>query len=183
MPAVIETLRTDHVNMARLLHLVEAEIDAFQAGKVPDYALLGDILDYMLNYPDLYHHPIENAIYRRLRKRAPSEADAVQAIEDEHDKIAGMTRRFAAAVRNVVVESQVPRDAFVALGDQFLSLMRKHMTAEETRFFPLAIEFITPRDWSEIEKQFARHDDPLFRGAIAEPYRALHARLVGVPSP
>lgn len=179
MPAVIESLRADHVNMARLLHLVEAEIGAFKAGKVPDYALLGDILDYLLNYPDLCHHPIENTIYRRLRRRVPAKADAVQEIEDEHGKIAELTRRFAAAVHNVTAESQIPREAFIELGDRFLDLMRRHMIAEETRFFPLALDNLGPQDWAEVKDEFSRHADPLFGSAVLEPYRALHGRLLG----
>lgn len=179
MPAVIESLRADHVNMARLLHLVEAEIGAFKAGKVPDYALLGDILDYLLNYPDLCHHPAENMIYRRLRRRAPAEADAVREIEDEHGKIAEVTRRFAAAVHNVATESQIPREAFVDFGNKFLDLTRRHMTAEETRFFPLALDNLGPDDWAEVQDELARHADPLFGSAVLEPYRALHARLLG----
>lgn len=179
MPAVIETLRADHVNMARLLHLVEAEIGVFEAGKVPDYALLGDILDYLLNYPDLCHHPLENTIYRRLRDRVPAKADAVQEIEDEHGKIAELTRRFAAAVHNVATESLIPREAFVDLGNKFLDLMRRHMIAEETRFFPLALDNLGPNDWAEVEDVLARHADPLFGNAVLEPYRTLHARLLG----
>lgn len=179
MPAVIETLRADHVNMARLLHLVETEIGAFKAGTVPDYALLGDILDYLLNYPDLCHHPLENTIYRRLRRRVPAEADAVRELEDEHGKIAELTRRFAAAVHNVAAESQIPREAFIDLGNEFLDLMRRHMIAEETRFFPLALDNLGPSDWAEIEDKLARHADPLFKGAVLAPYRALHARLLG----
>lgn len=177
MPAVIESLRTDHVNMARLLHLVEAEIAAFKAGTVPDYALLGDILDYLLNYPDLCHHPAENMIYRRLRRRVPAEAEAVREIEDEHGRIADLTRRFAAAVHNVAAESQVPRSAFVDLGNEFLDLMRRHMIAEETRFFPLALDNLGLNDWAEVEDTLARHADPLFKSAVVDPYRALHARL------
>lgn len=179
MPAVIETLRADHVNMARLLHLVEAEIAAFKAGTVPDYAMLGDILDYLLNYPDLCHHPAENTIYLRLRRRMPAEADAVREIEDEHGKIAEITRRFADAVHNVATESQIPREAFIDLGNKFLDLMRRHMIAEETRFFPMALNNLGPDDWAEVEETLARQADPLFGSAILDPYRALHARLLG----
>lgn len=179
MPAVIESLRADHVNMARLLHLVEVEVGMFEAGKVPDYALLGDILDYMLNYPDLCHHPAENLIYRRLRRRVPAEADAVRELEDEHAKIGESTRRFAAAVHNVATESQIPREAFIDLGNKFLDQMRQHMVAEETRFFPLALDNFGPHDWAEVEDKLAHHADPLFKGAVLEPYRALHARLLG----
>lgn len=173
----IERLRADHLNMARLLHLLEAEVDAFEQGEVAQYDLIGDIVDYMLNYPDLCHHPVENQIYRLLAARVPAQAKAARAIEDEHGHIAEMTRRFAAAVHNVAAESQVPRDWFAAIAREFVQTMRDHMKAEETMFFPLALSHLTAADWKEVDAKLKAHTDPMSAGTVGDSYRALHRRL------
>ena len=41
---------TDHLNFARLLDLVEQQVDAFHKGKLPDYELMRSIVYYLRHY-------------------------------------------------------------------------------------------------------------------------------------
>ncbi len=63
MVAVLRVLRQEHADLARLLDMVEAQLGGDGA---PDFELLTGILDYFLTYPDQYHHPKEDLIYRTL---------------------------------------------------------------------------------------------------------------------
>ncbi len=57
MVQVIDQLGRDHRNLSLLLDIVEEEMNAYQAGRVPDFDLLRMIAEYTLHYPDLVHHP------------------------------------------------------------------------------------------------------------------------------
>ena len=80
MSDTIAALDRDHANVARLLELLESEILAIEVGKTPDYPLLQDIMRYMTQYPDRFHHPKEDLIFVQLLKREPgARADRVLA--------------------------------------------------------------------------------------------------------
>ena len=76
MVGVVESLHQDHANLAKLLNAIERQIDALEAGGVPEYDIVQGALDYCLNYPDLCHHPKEDLVFKRLQARNPSAAVA-----------------------------------------------------------------------------------------------------------
>ena len=69
MPQVIETLERDHANITKLLELIESEILAIEVGKTPGYPLMQDVMRYIAQYSDRFHHPKEDLIYAQLLKR------------------------------------------------------------------------------------------------------------------
>jgi len=177
MTRVIDRLHDDHINLARLLHGLEEQIDLFRHEHVPDYDLIGDILDYMLDYPDACHHPIEDHVYRRLRERAPTTAGSLDDLEKEHKTLAERVRCFATVVHNVRDDAQVPRDWFLALAEDLILLWRQHMTTEETQILPAALAALTPEDWTEIENAFKHWQDPLFGRLAGSSYRRLYHKI------
>lgn len=177
MTRVIDRLHDDHINLARLLHGLEEEIDLFRRGHVPDYDLIGDILDYMLDYPNACHHPIEDRLYRRLRERDPAMAESLDDLEKDHTALAERVRRFTVAVHNVRDDAQVPRDWFLALAEDLILFWRQHMTAEETQILPAALAALTPADWADIEDAFKHWRDPLFGGTVGSGYRRLYRKI------
>jgi len=178
MTRVIDRLHDDHINLARLLHVLEEQIGLFRSGRVSDYDLIGDILDYMLNYPDVCHHPIEDRVYRLLRKRNPATAESLDDLEEQHKTLAERIRRFAAAVRNVRDDAQVQRDWFVAMAEDLVLYWRQHMIAEETQILPAALASLSPKDWAEVEGAFNHWKDPLFGETVGPGYRRLYRKIV-----
>jgi hypothetical protein len=61
----IMRLREEHVHFRKLLDLLEKQLNFFHVGETPDYSLLTDVLHYMINYPDRFHHPTEDVIFAR----------------------------------------------------------------------------------------------------------------------
>jgi len=51
--------REEHEYFARLLRLLQKQVDVFHAGGVPNYALMQDIVSYLREYSDQFHHPRE----------------------------------------------------------------------------------------------------------------------------
>lgn len=173
MPEVMRQLRAEHRNMEKLLAVLEHQLAAFDRAENPDYDVLSTIAEYFTGFPDRCHHPKEDLIYQKLREQDPAIAEAVGNLEAEHAKLAGRAGRFREAVHNVLNEVEVSRDAFDAVARHFVRDQRRHLQTEEARFFPLAIERLTPADWAEIDARAAQEDDPLFGTRTCEAFAAL----------
>jgi hemerythrin-like domain-containing protein len=179
MSDVIWKLRDDHKKLARLLDLIAREVRIFDAGDLPDYELVSSILDYTQNYPDLYHHPIEDLVLAKLRRRDPAAVESIGALDKEHEKLGALTRRFAAALHNVMQDAELPRDWFVEVASDYLSFQRRHMQMEEVVFFPPALRALTDADWQDIRGAISLPDDPLFGdGDGPEKYDRLHREIL-----
>lgn len=161
MPAVIDSIKSEHRNMGRLLDLLETQIDLFEETSQPDYDLIREIIDYFLTFPDLYHHPKEDLIFRKLKARDASAVELFGNLEDLHEAVSERLHEFTHAVVNVLMEAEMPRDTFVKLARDFITGERAHMAAEEKHFLPVAADRLTSKDWKEIEKVVAKFADPL----------------------
>jgi hemerythrin-like domain-containing protein len=178
MPRAIEQLQIDHRNMTRLLDLLRRELDAYRAGHPPDFELLNGIMDYTLNYPDLCHHPAENLIYERMVARDPQAKSAVGDLLKEHAHLGDLTRKLAAALKNIAQDSEIPRAWFESIVEEYLTSSEKHIAGEERIFFPRAAVALRPEDWQAIDAASGGTEDPLFGGKVAKDYRALYERIM-----
>ena len=178
MPKVLDELRQDHRNNARLWDLLDRELKVFKEGGLPDYDLVGNILEYCLNYPDLFHHPKEDLIYQRLKDRDPASGNIVGDLEQEHAKLTALTRRFSNALKNVLEDEQLPRDWFLDVANDFLNFSRNHMQMEEVLFFPAARKHLTPEDWAELNDTWEMVEDPLFGEEIQKKYEGLYQEIM-----
>lgn len=174
MGNVIKKLRTDHANMSRLLNELEAQLGLFHAGENPDYILMMDIMQYMSHYPDLFHHPKENFIFKRLIERDPSARLVVKDLMQKHKTLAESGKQFADSLRTVLSEVLVEREAFEVQGRDYVRTLRRHIDVEESQVFPLAERVLTEEDWKDIDNAMEAIEDPLFGTTVQQEYRALY---------
>lgn len=177
MAEIMRLLRDEHGNFAKILDILNRQIEIVAAGGPPNFDLLESILEYTLNYPDLCHHPKEDRIYQKLRARDAAAARAVGSLLEEHRKLAGATRRFAAGVRNLQQDPELPRGAVAALGREYLEFADRHMHREETTFFPIALESLSDDDWAAIDGAVVNRIDPLFGPRVQSAYQLLRAEM------
>lgn len=174
MTSIIDQLQTDHRNIAGLLKILDAQLDAIKQVRDPDYPLIGLILDYLLTYPDLVHHPKEDLIYQMLLSRMPEIRDSLDDLELEHEVLASLTREFADLLRDVNAGATVSREALVKAGETFVQTYRDHMLTENVGVFVMARKHLTAEDLRLAAVEFHPQSDPLF-GATTE---ARFARLL-----
>lgn len=178
IPNVIAALDRDHADIAKLLELLESEILAIEVGKTPDYPLLQDIMRYLNEYPDRFHHPQENLIFAQLVKRDPKTRDAVDTLVAEHIDIIVAGQNFNILLRTSNVDSVNVRERLRIAGIAYVRALREHMAVEEREVFPLAVEVLTKEDWAIIEKKVVAIEDPLFGDMIAASYQQLYELIV-----
>ena len=178
MTDVLQQLSEDHRNIARLLVVLERQLALFEDAKRPDYELLMAIADYFTGFPDRCHHPKEDLILRHMRRKDPVAAEAVGDLESEHEKIGALAKHFRDAVRNVLNEVEMPRSAFDAVLRHFIRDQRNHMQMENERFFPLAQKILSDKDWTEIDAEASKEQDPLFGNEAAERFESLRQSIL-----
>ncbi|MEM8645386.1 MAG: hemerythrin domain-containing protein [Pseudomonadota bacterium] len=177
MSAVIDSIRNEHRTMARLLDLLEAQIDLFEQTDQPDYDLIREIIDYFLTFPDLYHHPKEDVVFRKLKARDAKAVEPFGELDQLHADVSERLHEFTRAVVNVLMEAEISRDTFVKLARDFISGERAHMKAEEKHFLPVAASTLTKKDWDEIEGVVSKFQDPLGPDTMSNRFSILSEQV------
>lgn len=178
MPPILDHLQVDHRNMRQLLRILEEEIEAYNARGSGDFDLMGQILEYTLHYPNLIHHPREEMLFRRLLERDPASKGLIGDLTKDHEELARLTHRFAAALHNVAHDVELPRALFMKVADEYLARSRAHMDSEEHKFFPRLVTAFREEDWRDFNNLAIRGYDPLFGTSIEKHYTALHQRIL-----
>ena len=178
----IQTMHKEHSNFAKLLDLLEARLDWVPGGEEPDYALMLDVMEYMTQYPDRFHHPREDLAFRRLQRRHPDTRSVVEQLERQHEAIAASGLRLVEQLEAATKATASPREALARSAKLYVAALRANIQLEETELFPIAAALLQADDWLLIDAAFHFREDPLFGSAIEERYSALHrhiARQVG----
>lgn len=173
MPATLDRLRQEHRDAAKLLDILEAELDAFDAAASPDFEIMAAIADYFLGYPAVAHHPKEDLVFHALLERRPECAETVGDLVVEHAALGGLARHFAEAVTNVMQDAELTRQAFDNVVRQFIEAQRAHIDKEEGGLFPQAAEALTEEDWNTIDARITNAEDPLFGATPEERFATL----------
>ncbi len=178
MADVLQQIRAEHRGMGKLLGVLERQIVLFRDGGAPDYDIIEGVADYFLDYPDRVHHPKEDLVASRLIERAADDAGALRKLEEQHERLALLTRRFADYVRRVLDEAELPRDDFVRAANEFIAAQRHHMQMEEEHFLPVAEGMLSPGDRAELSDQLFRAEDPLMDPAREARFAALREAIL-----
>lgn len=157
----------EHANFAKLLNLLEGQLNLFHRGLSPNYPLMLDIMCYMTHYPDLLHHPVEDRAFEIVKKRVPAHAALVDELMAEHDVAVTSSARLAADLDSIVNGAILPREAVEQPGRDFIAHFRHHMAREEADLFPVVAEQLTALDWATIDATIKPAPDPVF-GVNAE---------------
>ncbi len=178
MSQVIAALERDHANIANLLEILESEILAIEVGKTPDYALMQDIMRYMTQHSDRFHHPKEDLIFAQLLKRDPGVRADVEGLIEEHIVIGLAGQEFAGLLRRSGVDSVDVREQLGTSGIDYIRALREHMLSEERKLFPLAMVVLTKKEWQVIDEAVNAIDDPLFDEMTADEYQRLYRLII-----
>lgn len=185
MSVLLNRLIRDHRRFERIMTLLEGLLARFQGGTEPDYALMCELLEYVVDYADQVHHPSEALIFTQLRERlgaaAAPEATplnaAITELLDQHQRLEGLNRDFRNALESIVHEAVLSRAEVIEQGQTLIEFMRQHIDEEEARVFPAAQTWLTQDDWTHLEQQAPSAADPVFGKLDPLRFRALYDAL------
>ena len=174
MAALIDTLHNDHRNYAVLLNLLDAEADKLERGEEPDFVRMYDIANYMVNYPDAYHHPHEELIFDVLGALEPECSADVRELGKEHRQLAATGLALKDAVNGVINGAIIPLDRILDNARAYIDLLREHMNMEEGNIFPKAKSALDDTEWQMINDKISQVEDPLFGNVVQTQFEKLY---------
>lgn len=175
-----DSIRDEHRNIDRVLGCLAELLEGMQGprGK-PKFELLTSIIYYLRVFPYRFHHPKEDQhLFRLLRRRQPSLAPTLDALEREHKEGDRMLEELGGAVDACAESWPQGCEQLFALAATYLEHERKHMQREETEVLPAARRHLLPEDWDDIAHAFSGHADPLFGDRLETGFRALYRHIV-----
>ena len=177
MSDILAQWHTEHVNFAKLLNILEAQLNLFHEGERPNYELMLDVMFYMTNYPDVLHHPREDLAFARIRELDAGTAPLVDELSKQHAQLRDVGERLVRALSDIVNGSIVPRESVEAPGRAYIASFRSHMRTEENDILPKAAKLLRDKDWATIKAAIQHIDDPLFGKASEKRYASIHEQI------
>lgn len=175
---LISQIHQDHVNMARILKLIESEIDALVAEEPRDLEILDGALRYLINFADRIHHAKEDIMFARLKSVDPDTRELVEEIASEHQTIYEKGSEFHRLVQAAESGDFVLRKEIVEKGTDYLQTLFAHMRREEEDLLKRARESLSESDLAGAVDQGEGGGDPLFGERVHKEYKDLYDHIV-----
>lgn len=164
----------EHVYFSQLLDLLEREVEAFRDDGVPNYGLMLDIVSYLRDYGDQYHHPREGEAFRRMAPHCPDLELELARLEQEHQVIANAGEELSVHLSAIVSGAIVPRARVEAAAATYLVYYRNHLAREEEEVLTRAAQVLSGADWEAIRDCAPAGLEPQ---CAPEHYRELRRRI------
>jgi monoterpene epsilon-lactone hydrolase len=177
LAGIIATLYSEHAYIGALLDRLEQEAGRLEATKIPDYALLLEMIDYLTQYPDQYHHPREDLLFDSLSSRKSGFESQVERLRREHQALHGYNDELFAELSEVARGRRVDRPELLRKLRRYVKGYRQHLEYESTEIFPEAQGTLTPKELAKLADKTRFVDDPLFGGELQRRYHRLGRRL------
>jgi hemerythrin-like domain-containing protein len=195
MSSCIEQLQNDHRSMVVLLEILEGKLAELRSTGDTNELLVFEIMHYIANYTDLYHHPREDLIFKRLLAADPDPilASRINDLLQEHEVLAVTRDEFLGALSDCL-DSKLPQWIVRLLGgaerskgemrvldeyaEKYLAQLRAHMRSEEREVFPAALEALGAEDWDVITAEWGKEEDPLLGHSVQRQYEDLKRAII-----
>ncbi|RCU51813.1 hemerythrin [Corallincola luteus] len=188
---MLELIHNDHKNLAILIQLLrERHAALVEKGEV-NYSLIRDVVDYMQEYADKYHHKVEDVVYDYYLTHKCQQSSEGNKLSVEHKKLELNTDELRTMLDMILNDCVIPLDQFADKLGEFIAMQQAHMDYEEQHILPELAAVMTKDDWQAVADKFpvcpgatleeakatAQRLDPLFGQQVAEQYKDLAKRL------
>ena len=154
---MLARLLVEHDHILKTLNFLEMQFLELCRGGTPDYSLMQSILEYIQEYPEQVHHPLEDKIFSILLDRV-NETGLIQELIAEHAELEIETRKLGESLK-LLENGTVTREQLKKQLSTFLVRQRQHMYIEEEKVHPLIESVLTKEDWDRVQSAL-----PLFKG-------------------
>ncbi|UYM17168.1 hemerythrin domain-containing protein [Endozoicomonas euniceicola] len=183
MSILIDRIIKDHEHLTRLLVCLDREISKYKEGatRQPRLSVIIDALDYLHNYPDSFHHPLESRLLAKLRPRITDAGlrQKLEAIEEQHVEIYQLTNNLIDRFQSIQNDQIVPVDKLLADYQRYAELQINHIKMENIFMIPAMKKLLTEEDVAAVKSALNGNPDPLFGAHLWDAYEDLYQFVVG----
>ena len=156
---MLSLIEQDHKKVEQLLNVLTKQLVQLQSQQHNvNFVLMGDIVNYLRNYIDRYHHPKEDLIYAYYLEHYVADAKMSNRLAFEHQRLNFISRQLGHSLSLIQLDSVTPIDEFSARLQEFISEQRAHIQFENSMVLPLIANTFSPDDWCHIEHLW-KHGD------------------------
>ena len=181
----LRIIKEEHTAIAAVLYSLQYVVRKIDEGEQPDFRLLHAMLDYIVEYPERWHHPKEDRfLFKILRERSREAVPIIETLEAEHVLGNELIKDLTQALMRYERGEQTEFAGFKSAVDTYADFHWKHMSKEEDVLLPLAEKSLSDADWDHIGEAFRENDNPLFGLKPKEQSEELFQRILNLaPAP
>lgn len=179
---MLNQLRLDHANMARMLHVLQLKQKTLAVGERPNFQLMREVVDYILAYMEGFAAPLERICVDRLETKAPEHLALMEEMTSDYLKLKPRLQQLSDNIDMILMDNVLPMDRFAEdLGD-YLEAHRAYLRREREGLFPLIDQHFTQEDMQELLQALPEGaEQDLER--LQQAYPELYAELRGADVP
>ncbi len=170
---IIDGLCSEHSYILSLLDGLEQQALKLKPGKVPDYKLLLESVDYLTHYPDQYHHPREDLLFAGMLKNDAAFSKHMERLQREHAMLRQHNNRLFAELSAVAEGAPVERPELILKLQRYIKGYRAHIAYESNEIFPSARGSLRQAQLRKLDERTRYANDPLFGDNISRRYHRL----------
>jgi hemerythrin-like domain-containing protein len=110
-----------------------------------------DIITYLREYSDRYHHLREEEAFERLAPRCPDLELPLARLAQEHRVLAHAGETLRERLQAAVDGALLPRAEIEVAAATYLVYYGSHIAREEKEVLPRAAQTLTPADWMAVK--------------------------------
>jgi hemerythrin-like domain-containing protein len=173
----VDIWHTEHVYFSRLLELLRHEVEVFETGRRPRYELMLDVISYLREYSDRFHHPREDVAFARLARHRPELELVLARLRQEHRVIATAGEKLFGLLSAALDDTMVSRADVEAAAATYLVYYRGHIASEENDVLAHAARCLTEEDWEAVNAAVPPGADPVFGDIPGKHYHDLRRQM------
>lgn len=175
---LMETLREEHRHIASVLVLFEQQLRDIEKGEPVDAHVVYEIMEYMVTWPDRYHHPREDLVYGRVAQLNEAAAEEVYQLQGDHEGSASRGLELLQLIERWSDDADQSKQV-VQDGLEYIAHSYQHMNVEEQEVFPRIESVLTAQDWRELaeDPRFKAIADPVFGPTVQRQFRNMARKL------
>ena len=177
MSNLLDKLHNDHKNFSKLLKYTELQLGRVKDCEVVDFETLLIALEYMKDYSDAIHHPLENVLFGYFLEHYDLDREEIDHLMNEHEGMPQLTDKIIEMLECVISEMPVERRLFCERLAEYIDVKKKHMNHEESAIYPSLYKNMKEEDWQALNDTLSNTTDPLFDQPIKKNYQLLLARI------
>jgi hemerythrin-like domain-containing protein len=156
MGVAIETLKTEHRAIKRMLEVLDVVCGRLRTGERIDPAHVNQIIEFFHAFADRCHHGKEEEVFFPALEMAgiPKEGGPIGVMLYEHDKMRGQMEGLTeAAGRYQAGETNAGAD-ITRYGSEYAATLRSHIEKEHHVLFAMAEAHLSPKEEQELAERF-----------------------------
>jgi hemerythrin-like domain-containing protein len=175
---LMKALRAEHRHMGTVMQLFADQLKSIERGELVDTHVVYEIMDYMVTWPDRFHHPREDLIYARVAEVSASAADDVDTLQRDHDYTAKQGKALLQEIERWRL-GEVSGAAVVKRGRGYIDHIYGHMNLEEKVVFPRIEASLNLQDWRELaeDDELRAVGDSVFGPRVQREFRNMTRKL------